>query len=157
MQFWMSCPIFIQNQEKFLSSTQSKHWNETSSSTCDNIVYCGCESTLTVFAFFVNMSAIGRFDNKHIRFNGRQLRGHQVPVFFSGKISGIEDTNARNFDHEHGSSKNVASVVSPEFYSAHFFFLVKVESFYFVHADLQIMFCKKHLVRSNVGHFDEIG
>jgi len=64
--------------------------------------------------------------------------------------------NTCNLDHEHCGPKHMASVVAPEFDSSNLRLLVKVNGLNAVHACFDVLLSVKHLVCSNVAHFNVV-
>ena len=129
----------------------------------------------------MDMCAIGRLTDHHIRSHVGDLCLWKVPVLLSAEVASIQNlhlgkhtfviqlalsrSQARSlekipypcdFEHEHGRSQDMPCIVAPELDARHFLLLVEVDRLDLVHGRLQVAVCEQLLVRRDVGHLDVV-
>lgn len=50
-----------------------------------------------------------------------------MPIFESGKIAGIEYSDAGNFHHKHAGTEHMAGHITPKFNAIHLFLFMEID------------------------------
>jgi hypothetical protein len=111
VKFWVLLPVFVQNQQKFLGSTESKGREQNVTASSNDRVHKTGESAFLFVSCLQGVNAIGTLYNENIRANWGQFGFHQVTILFSRVVASIEDFETGNVDQEHASAQDVAGVV----------------------------------------------
>jgi len=157
MELWVLRPELIQNKQQFLGTTKGKHRNQTPAALLDNFLHQRGEAILAILSLLVDVRAIGGLCDQDIRLHGRHLGGHQMPILLAGKVAGVQDLDASNLDHEHGSPQYMTGIICAKPNAHNVALLVEIDCLDLFHGGLQISLRVEHLLGGYIADLDVIG
>ena len=107
----MFLPVFVQDQEQFLCTSQSKCRQKNVATSPDDVVDQSGEPCLLFFSTFECLDAIRTLDNENIGMYWWHFRLDKVAVLFTRVVASIQNLETSYVDEEHTSTEDMAGVV----------------------------------------------
>ncbi len=140
-------PVLVEDEEELLRPAEGKDGNETSAAATHDRLDRPGEDGLPLQARLVHLHPVGALHDEHVRLDARDLRRHEMAVFFHGVVPRVQHRASPDLDEKHGRAEDVARVQRVELEAAvEGDGLVVVDEFDLVHARLQLRLGVQHVV-----------
>mmetsp|Transcript_7599 Transcript_7599/g.28653 ORF Transcript_7599/g.28653 Transcript_7599/m.28653 type:complete len:330 (-) Transcript_7599:23-1012(-) len=124
-------PELVQHQQQLLSEAQGEDRDEAFALVADGVLHFVRELLLAAALVLVRLDAKGGLHDEHIRGEARHLGPHEVAILFAAVVPSVQDADAADLQHEHGSAQHVPGIIAPEPNAIHLLDTVVVQEVHF--------------------------